>query len=65
MLLLSAATKWKGERRQSQVLLEVPCERDKWSTGKSQLGGRGKLIPWEHSDAFEQGTGTKMNSTLC
>lgn len=55
ILLLSAAAKWKGERRQSQMLLE---ERDKWSSGKSHLDGRGKLIPWEGGEAFEQGTGT-------
>lgn len=58
MLLLSAAAKWKGERRQSRMLLEVPCERDKWSSGKSHLDGREKLIPWKGSEAFEQGAGT-------
>lgn len=57
MLLVSAAAKWKGERRQSRMLLEVHCERDKWNNGKSQLDGRGKLIPWVGGEAFEQGAG--------
>lgn len=36
------------------MLLEVPCERDKWSTEESQLDRRGTLIPWEGGEAFEQ-----------
>lgn len=40
------------------MLLKVPCEEDKWSNGKSQLHGRGKLAPWEGGEAFEQRAGT-------